>query len=109
MAMFNVYKRKNQNPFYTIGESDYSSLRIEVIGGEGCASCEALYKQVVASLEQLGLCEDEHLLYTKDISKAMALGVMSIPVLLINGDVKSVGKVLKSDEIVKMIKESCLN
>ena len=41
----------------------------------------------------------------KDYEKIAAYGVMTTPALVVDGKVVSYGKVLKKDEIIKILKE----
>lgn len=72
-----------------------------LILGTGCPKCIALQKvveEVVASLEG-----DFKVKKVDDIEKIMSYGVMSTPGLVINGEVRSVGKVLNTDELRRLL------
>ncbi len=78
-------------------------MKIEILG-TGCAKCktmEELAKQAAAKVGGFHQVEK-----VEDIMKIMEYNVVSTPALVINGDVKSTGKVLSVDEIVAFIKES---
>ena len=69
---------------------DRSGLSIKILG-PGCPNCEALEQMVMAALAELNLpAEVEHL---RDLTEIQALGVFGTPALLINDDIKIVGKV----------------
>lgn len=71
--------------------------------GSGCAKCNELEKATKEALAELGMStEIEHV---TDFSKIAAYGVMSTPALVIDGRVVSYGKVLKKDEVVKILKK----
>jgi small redox-active disulfide protein 2 len=74
--------------------------KIEVFGS-GCASCKKLFdltKKAVAEMELNIEVE-----YIDDIQKAMELGVMSLPVLAINGKPIIIGIIPSIEEIKKII------
>jgi small redox-active disulfide protein 2 len=74
--------------------------RIKVLGS-GCPKCNALEAAVKEALDQLGM--DEAIEHVKDYAEMAKYGVMSTPALVIDGKVVSVGKVLKKDEVVKLL------
>ena len=49
---------------------------------------------------------DEDVEHVTDFARIAQYGVMSTPALVIDGKVVSYGKVLKTDEIVKILKET---
>lgn len=71
--------------------------------GSGCAECNALEAATRAALEQLGMnTEIDHV---TDFAKIAAYGVMSTPALVVDGKVVSYGKVLKTEEVVAILKK----
>lgn len=71
-------------------------MKIEILG-TGCSKCQTLFqatKEAVAKSGQFAQIEK-----VEDIVKIMKYGVMSTPALVINGNVKSSGKVLTVREI----------
>ena len=57
----------------------------------------------MAALQQLGMDTDmEHI---TDFAQIAAYGVMTTPALVVDGKVVSYGKVLKTDEIVAILKK----
>ncbi|WP_419767331.1 thioredoxin family protein [Arcobacter sp.] len=71
-------------------------MKIEILG-TGCTKCKALEenaKKAVADAKIFAQVEK-----VEDIQKIMEYGVMSTPALVINGEVKSTGKLLNSEEI----------
>lgn len=71
-------------------EEESRGLTIKILG-PGCPSCDWLEQTLMAALEELGLpAAVEHV---RDMKEIAALGVMSLPALLINDEVKSVGQV----------------
>lgn len=75
---------------------------VKVLGG-GCANCNQLAEATKAALEQLGM--DTTIDHVTDFSQIAAYGVMTTPALVVDGKVVSYGKVLKTDEIVKILQK----
>lgn len=69
--------------------------------GSGCAKCNQLEAATKAALEQLGM--DTRIEHVTDFGQIAAYGVMSTPALVVDGKVVSYGKVLKPDEVVKIL------
>ena len=69
--------------------------------GSGCKSCHQLYQNVKEAVAKLGV--DVEVEYITDMEKVMSYGVMSMPALVVNEKVVSVGRVLKASEIEKML------
>lgn len=84
----------------TAGTNEFS---IKVLGS-GCAKCNQLEAATKAALEQLGL--DTTIEHVTDFVKIATYGVMSTPALVINGKVVSYGKVLKVEEIIKLLQKA---
>ena len=75
-------------------------MKIEILG-TGCSKCKTLEevtKQAVAKIG--GFYEIKKI---EDIVEIMNYGVMSTPALVVDGRVKSSGKVLSVDEVIKLI------
>ena len=71
--------------------------------GSGCAKCNQLEAATKAALEQLGM--DATIDHVTDFSQIAAYGVMSTPALVIDGKVVAYGKVLKTEEVVKILQK----
>ena len=71
--------------------------------GSGCAKCNQLEVATKAALEQLGM--DSTIDHVSDFSQIAAYGVMTTPALVIDGKVVSFGKVLKVEEVVKILQK----
>ncbi len=69
--------------------------------GSGCAKCKKLYGNVESALKESGI--EAGLEKVEDINKIIDYGVMMTPALVIDEDVKSVGKVLSPKDIIKLI------
>ena len=73
---------------------------IKVLGA-GCRSCHELFENTKKVVEELGL--EIEVEYITDMEKIMSYGAMSMPVLVVDEKVVSVGKVLKPSEISKLL------
>ena len=78
---------------------DNKLTSIKVLGA-GCKSCHNQYENVKEAIEELGLGIEVE--YITDMEKVMAYGVMSMPAIVVNETVASMGKVLKSAEVIKL-------
>jgi len=74
--------------------------RFKILGG-GCPKCNALEAALKAVLQKRGM--DEPIEHVTDYSEIAKFGVMSTPALVIGGKVVSMGKVLKAEEIEKLL------
>lgn len=75
-------------------------MRIEVLG-PGCSKCTSLAANVKAAADKLGVPYE--LCKVTDLRQIMAYGVMLTPALVIDGQVKSAGKVLGEAEITTLL------
>ena len=75
-------------------------MKIEILG-TGCSKCEKLEQNAKKAVEELGIPAD--FLKVSEIEKIIEYGVMSTPALVINGEVKSFGKVLDVEKIKKLV------
>mgnify|MGYP005865890241 FL=1 len=71
--------------------------------GSGCAKCNQLEEATRAALEQLGM--DTAVDHVTDFSQIAAYGVMTTPALVVDGKVVSMGKVLKTEEVKKILQK----
>ena len=69
--------------------------------GTGCPKCKQLAENAEAAAKALGL--EYELVKVTEINEIMKFGVMMTPALAVDGEVKSVGKVLPVDEIKKIL------
>ncbi len=74
--------------------------RIQILG-TGCPKCKQLAENAEAAAKALGL--EYELVKVTEINEIMKFGVMMTPALAVDGEVKSVGKVLPVDEIKKIL------
>ena len=69
--------------------------------GAGCKSCHEQYENAKAAVQALGLNVEVE--YITDMEKVMEYGVMSMPAIVVNDKVVSMGKVLKSADVEKLL------
>ncbi|MCF8142407.1 MAG: thioredoxin family protein [Deltaproteobacteria bacterium] len=78
-------------------------MQIKVLG-PGCVQCDRLEQDLMQVMSETGVMADiEHV---RDIKEIGRYGVMGTPALLINGRVKSVGKVPLKSKMVEWIMEA---
>ena len=70
--------------------------------GAGCKSCYEQYQNALAAVKNMGLNIEVE--YITDMEKVMTYGVMTMPVLVVNEKVMAQGKVLKSADIEKLLR-----
>ena len=70
--------------------------------GAGCKSCHTLYENTQAAVRSVGLAVEVE--YVTDMKKIMEYGVMSMPALVVNEQVVSMGKVLKAVDVEKLLR-----
>jgi len=78
-------------------------MEIKVLGS-GCASCKKLLATTEKAVKDLNVEAD--VIYETDMEKIIATGIMSTPGLMINGIVKSTGRVPSQKEVMQMISDS---
>ena len=98
MALFNLErKREAEAP-----QAPLDITEIRVLGA-GCKSCHELYENAQAAARALGLNVDVE--YITDMEQVMAYGAMSMPALVVNGRVVSMGRVLKPADVERLLKK----
>ena len=73
-------------------------MKIQILG-TGCPKCKTLFAHAEAAVKTLGL--PAQIEKVEKITEIMKFGVMTTPALVVDGQVKSAGKVLSPAEIVK--------
>ncbi len=74
--------------------------KIQILG-TGCAKCMKLTANAEAAAKQAGI--EFEIVKVTELSKIMNLGGMMTPALAVDGQIKSVGKVLSPEEIKKFL------
>lgn len=122
MALFNLGKKKeeenkepvcacnggcstSENEVIEIGNDCCDAAKdgiccIKVLGS-GCKSCHALLESTKEAVKAMGLSVEVE--YVTDMQKIMEYGVMSMPALVVNEKVVSMGKVLKRGDVEKLL------
>lgn len=72
--------------------------------GPGCAKCETAEKNVREAVRELGI--EAHVEKIGDVMKIAKFGVFATPAVVINGDVKCVGKAPCVEEVKAWLKDS---
>lgn len=75
-------------------------MKIEVLG-IGCPKCKMLYDNTSKAVEEKGIQVEVE--KVEDIDKITEYGIMMMPALVIDGEVKSSGSVLSVEEIKKWL------
>jgi small redox-active disulfide protein 2 len=83
-------------------EEDFEGLEIKILG-PGCARCDKLEKDVRIILTELNIAAEVQ--HVRDPLAITDYGIIGTPALVINGVIKSAGKVPNHDEIVRWITE----
>ncbi len=74
--------------------------KIQILG-TGCPKCKKLAENAETAAKKLGI--EFEIEKVTDINEIMKFGVMVTPALVVDGDVKVVGKVPSTDEINQML------
>jgi len=74
--------------------------KIQILG-TGCPKCKKLAENAEAAAKELEL--EFEVEKVADINEMMKFGVMMTPALVVDGEVKVVGKVSSPDEIKQML------
>lgn len=81
------------------GECGITSIKVL---GSGCKNCHDLYENCCKAVNELGMKLEVE--YITDMEKVMTYGIMSMPGVVVNEKIASMGKVLKPEEVVKLLK-----
>ncbi len=77
-------------------------MNIKVLG-TGCSKCKKLEANVKKAIDQMGL-ENVTVEKVEDIQQIIKYGVMKTPALVINEEVKFMGKIEKPAALVELLK-----
>ena len=120
MALFHFGKKKEEEkkaPACACSSSDNTRVEsdapccpeaengiccIKVLGA-GCKSCHEQYEQAQQAADAMGLSVKVE--YITDMQKVMEYGVMSMPAIVVNDRVVSMGKVLKAAEVEHLLRQ----
>jgi len=76
--------------------------KIQILG-VGCPKCRRLKANVEEAVRSLGL--DSEIEKIEDVTRIASFGVLLTPALVIDGQVRSSGKVLSVEELKKLLEE----
>ncbi len=76
-------------------------MKIEILG-TGCAKCKTLEEVAKQAVAKIGGFHS--VIKIEDVVEIMNYGVMNTPALVVDGVVKSSGKVLSVEEVVNILK-----
>jgi len=74
--------------------------KIQILG-TGCPKCNALTQNAEAAAKEMGI--EYQIEKVTEINEIMKFGVMMTPALVIDGQVKVVGKVISPEQIKAML------
>jgi len=75
-------------------------MKIEILGS-GCKRCTALYEAASKAVKELGI--EAEVIKVNEMSEIVKRGVISLPALVVDGEVKSAGKIPSKEEMKKII------
>ena len=75
-------------------------MKIQILGS-GCPKCKQLMANAEQAVKESGV--DAKVEKVSDLQEIMKFGVMMTPALVVDGEVKSAGKVLSAKEIEVII------
>jgi len=78
-------------------------MKIQVLGS-GCSTCKKLYELTQQAIKELNLNEEVE--YITDVSKIIEMGVMSSPILAVDGKPVLTGFVDDVEKIKSLIQKS---
>ena len=99
MALFG-FGKKEEAENCCCGKPVNGICCIKVLGA-GCKSCHEQFENAKAAVSSMGLSVEVE--YITDLEKVMGYGVMSMPGLVFNEKVVSMGKVLKTADVEKLL------
>uniref|UniRef100_UPI004047BDAF thioredoxin family protein n=1 Tax=Aliarcobacter sp. TaxID=2321116 RepID=UPI004047BDAF len=76
-------------------------MKLEILG-TGCSKCKTLEENAKLAIAKIGGFNEVK--KVEDIVEIMNYGVMSTPALVVDGKVKSSGKLLSVEEIIELVK-----
>ena len=75
-------------------------MKIQILG-TGCPKCKKMLEAAETAVKELGI--DAEIVKVTNLNEIMKFGVMMTPALVINDEVKLMGKVPTVEQIKKMI------
>ena len=71
--------------------------------GAGCKDCDKLIENVEKALKETNI--QAELIHLEKLAEIVAYGVMQTPSLVIDDEVVSIGKVLKTKDVIKILEK----
>lgn len=99
MGLFGFGKKVEEKGCCACGGN---GCNIKVLGA-GCKSCHQQYENVKKAVANMEL--DAEIEYITDMEKVMSYGVMSMPAIVVNEQVVSMGKVLSTAQVEELLKK----
>ena len=93
---------KAGEPAFCCGAPADGICCVKVLGA-GCKSCHEQYENVKAAVKALELNADVE--YVTDMERVMAYGAMSMPAIVVNEELVSMGRVLKVADVEKLFRK----
>lgn len=78
-------------------------MKIEVIGS-GCKKCKALFELTKEVFSEFGI--NDEVIYSNDINKIIAMGIMQSPILLIDEKLVLVGILPRKERLKEIISKN---
>ncbi|MDO5037759.1 MAG: thioredoxin family protein [Tissierellia bacterium] len=103
MSLFNFKKNQEVKKGPSPKKEGAGNLEVKILGS-GCAKCNQLEEATLEALEDLGL--EAQLDHVRDFEEIVSYGVMTTPALVVDGKLVSYGRVLKKEDLVKVIQEA---
>ena len=98
--MFDFFKKNVKNQSRPQSKSGITSVKVL---GAGCKTCHKQFENAKQAVKAMGLSVEVE--YITDMQKVMEYGVMSMPAIVVNEKVVSMGKVLKSADVEKLLRQ----
>ena len=76
-------------------------MKVKVLGG-GCSKCETLLANTKEAIANVGV--EAEVEYITDFGEIASYGIMSVPALIVDEKIVSMGRVLNSSEIEDLLK-----
>ncbi len=79
-------------------------MKIIIYGADGCSKCDHVFKITKELIKELKMNAEVEKI--NDYVKAAEKGIMSLPALVVNGEVKIVGRIPSKEEIKEILNVS---
>ena len=75
-------------------------MKIEILGS-GCAKCKKLEANAREAVDRAGISAE--VVKVQEMEKILSYGILSTPGLVVDGEVKSTGKLLAPEQIASLL------